>query len=123
MEPSNRCEKPRASPRWPGASKLPHLTRRQRVPSGRRGRTGACKGDRIRGIEPPVLRGPPEERDVDGRGLDGHEVEAGWTPAAGATAQGPRGRDHDPALQQLRAFLVIVPAQDDLRAGARDAPL
>jgi len=66
---------------------------------------------------------PPEVGDVDRRRLDRHEVEGRRPPAARALAERPRGRDHDPTPEQLRALLVVVPAQHDLCPRGHDATL
>src|SRR5256885_5710604 len=44
-------------------------------------------------------------------------------PAARALAERPRGRDHDPTPEQLRALLMVVPAQHDLCPRGHDATL
>src|SRR5256885_3549813 len=43
-------------------------------------------------------------------------------PAARALAERPRGRDHDPTPEQLRALLVVVPARSEEHTSELQSP-
>src|ERR1051325_2367939 len=86
------------------------------------GLPGKCSG--IRRLKALLGRVPPEKGDLHGRGVDRHEVEGDSSPAARARRQTARRRRRLLfAVDQLGAFLMIVPAQHDVRAGFHDAPL
>src|ERR1041385_4829957 len=85
------------------------------------GLPGKCSG--IRRLKALLARVPSEKGDLHRRGVDCHEVEGDSSPAAGARRQRSRRRHGHFAVEQLGAFLMIVPAQHDVRAGLHDAAL
>src|SRR3989449_5320816 len=82
-----------------------------------------CECVGVRRPEATGLGVPLEVGDMDCRRLDRHEIEGRRPPAARALAERPRGRDHDPTPEQLRALLVVVPTQHDLCPRSHDATL